>query len=65
MTIEDFAKLVKEMRDAQVIFFKTGHFDYLTKSKKLEREVDKATEEIIEGSPKQAGLFPQPPRHGG
>lgn len=38
--------LVKEMREAQRMYFKTRNTDWLQKSKKLEREVDQLIEDI-------------------
>lgn len=40
-TKEKFIKLVGEMREAQISYFKYRGSEMLTKSKALEREVDK------------------------
>ena len=40
MTPRQFYEKVKEMRQAQKMYFKTRRIDYLRLSKKLEREID-------------------------
>ena len=47
ITIEDLARKVKEMRQAQRNYFKTRALKYLDRSKEMEREVDGITEEIL------------------
>lgn len=47
MNIEEFAKLVKEMRDAQKTYFKTRDSKVLSESKRLEKEVDKAVDLLL------------------
>lgn len=47
ITIEDLARKVKEMRQAQRNYFKTRAPKYLDRSKEMEREVDGITEEIL------------------
>lgn len=42
MTNEEFRKLVSEMRHSQKEYFRTRSGDALDKSKRLERQVDKA-----------------------
>lgn len=41
MTARDFFNLVREMREAQRSYFLTRSSDLLSKSKQLEREVDR------------------------
>lgn len=41
MTARDFFNLVREMREAQRSYFLTRSTDLLSKSKELEREVDR------------------------
>ena len=40
MTHKQFYEKVKEMRQAQKMYFKTRRIDYLRLSKQLEREID-------------------------
>ena len=47
MNIEEFAKLVKKMRDAQKMYFKTRDSKVLSESKRLEKEVDKAVDLLL------------------
>lgn len=47
MTPEDFAKLTLEMLNQQQRYFKTRSHDDLLKSKKIEREVKEAAQEIV------------------
>lgn len=51
MNIEEFAKLVKEMRDNQKMYFKTRDSRVLSESKRLEKEVDKALDSILNCKP--------------
>jgi len=46
MTYEKFILLVEQMRDAQVKYFQTRDKTVLARSKSLERQVDKAIEEL-------------------
>jgi hypothetical protein len=54
MTEPEFYKLVQEMRQAQIDYFRTRDKDCLNNSKKLERQVDKQIEEF---GKKQGNLF--------
>lgn len=47
MNVEEFAKLVKEMRDAQKMYFKTRDSKVLSESKRLEKEVDNAVDLLL------------------
>lgn len=60
MDIKEFAKKVNDMRTAQSEYFKSKKAglhsvsnDWLSKSKKLEHEVDKLVAEILAGSTPQ------------
>lgn len=55
MTINEYAKLVNEIRTAQKDFFRTRSESALEKSKKLERRVDEATRDIFDS--RQGRLF--------
>lgn len=52
MTNPDFIDLIKNMRSAQVEYFKTRTTDALKKSKKLERMVDREIKELETNQPK-------------
>lgn len=52
MTLHDFAQLVKRMRDKQKEYFKKRQPSLIEESKRLEKEVDKAVQEIVD-----PGLF--------
>ena len=54
MTLNEFAKLVSELRNAQREFFRTKNPAALDQSKRLEREVDRRCAEILDG---QGQLF--------
>jgi hypothetical protein len=54
MDHEQFAKLVAEMRQAQTEYFRTRSTTALEQSKRLERQVDKALQELAD---KQGKLF--------
>lgn len=54
MTEPEFYKLVEEMRLAQIDYFRTRDKDCLSRSKSLERKVDKQIEEFKK---KQGSLF--------
>lgn len=56
MTPDEIVKLAKEMRDAQKSYFKTRSSGDLDKSKRLERQLDKAIDEYINPNP-QIDLF--------
>ena len=51
MSMNDFIKLVKEMREMQKRYFKTRNADVLKESKRLEREVDAEIEATEKGEP--------------
>jgi len=55
MTINEYAKLVNEMRTAQKDFFRTRSGTALEQSKRLERQVDEATRNIFDS--RQGRLF--------
>ena len=46
MTHRQFYEKVKEMRQAQMLYFKTKRTDYLRKSKALEKEIDREIERV-------------------
>lgn len=46
MTPRQFYEKVKEMRQAQKMYFKTRRTDYLRKSKALEKEIDREIERV-------------------
>ena len=46
MTPRQFYEKVKEMRQAQIFYFKTKRTDYLRKSKALEKEIDREIERV-------------------
>ena len=46
MTARQFYEKVKEMRQAQKLYFKTKRTDYLRKSKVLEKEIDQEIERV-------------------
>ena len=52
MTIEEFARLVSEMRHAQSNYFRTRSTSALEESKRLERKVDEAYQAILDGQKK-------------
>lgn len=58
MTLEEFAKLVKRMRDKQKEYFRLRNGTVLSESKNLEGHIDRAVEEIL--NPKAPGLFDEP-----
>lgn len=49
MTVDEFEKLVRDMRAAQKKYFKTRDRAALEESKRLERDVDKYLEERNKG----------------
>ena len=59
MELKDYAELVERMRKAQNQYFKTRSTYDLNISKKLERDVDEATESILgpERIKNQTSLF--------
>lgn len=58
MTVGDFINIVKEMRKAQKEYFKTRSQASLTKSKELEKTVDKLlAERENRNKPQQGSLF--------
>jgi len=54
MTEPEFYQLIEQMRQAQIDYFRTRDKDCLSKSKSLERKVDKQVEEFKK---KQGNLF--------
>lgn len=60
MTIQEFAKLVDDMRSAQKHFFRTKSSAALDRAKAAESRVDKAVQDIL----KQPTLFDQDERNG-
>ena len=56
MTSDEIIKLAKETRDAQKAYFKTRDRGDLERSKRLERQLDKAIEEHLTPNP-QIDLF--------
>lgn len=52
MTLQEFAKLVAELRHCQREYFRTMNPFALEQSKRLEREVDKRCAEILDGQGK-------------
>jgi hypothetical protein len=54
VTLEEFAKLVAEMRSAQKEYFRTRSTSSLETSKRLEKQVDQALKET---AGKQSQLF--------
>ena len=58
MTVGDFINIVKEMRKAQKEYFRTRSQASLTKSKELEKTVDKLlAERENRNKPQQGSLF--------
>ena len=58
MTVGEFINIVKEMRKAQKEYFKTRSQASLTKSKELEKTVDKLlAERENRNKPQQGSLF--------
>ncbi len=55
MTLEEFAKLVREMREAQNAYFRNRTRDNLEKSMAIEKRVDEETSQILDY--KQGELF--------
>ncbi|MCD8285606.1 MAG: hypothetical protein LUD50_00035 [Clostridia bacterium] len=56
--IRQFARLVKEMRDAQWKYFRTRSFVWLNEAKGKEAEVDAVVKRILEGPvPETGNLF--------
>lgn len=51
MTTIELAKRVREMRNAQRIYFRERTGEALDESKRIERELDKLVREIIEDKP--------------
>lgn len=54
MKIDDLAKLVREMREAQRSYFTERSPQWLSKAKELERRVDRAVADVLD---KQGKLF--------
>lgn len=46
MTSEQFFQKVVKMREAQKMYFRTRHIDYLKESKNLEKQVDAEIERV-------------------
>lgn len=56
--MQEFISMVRDMRTAQKEFFRTRDQGYLTQSKRLEKDVDKAIEKLTEKpSAKQLGFW--------
>lgn len=51
MEIKQYIQLVKSMREAQKKYFRTRYTEDLNKSKRLEKQVDDATEELLNLKP--------------
>lgn len=49
--LNEYARKVAEMRDAQRNFFATRQRHFLIRSKELEKEVDRLTEQILHQKP--------------
>lgn len=47
MTLEDLARLVNEMRQAQKTYFRTKSASALDEAKRLEKQVDDACREVL------------------
>lgn len=58
-TVITLAELVKEMRDAQKLYFKVHTQSALTQAKALEKRVDQVVEGVLAGLPdvQQKALF--------
>ena len=58
-TVTQLAQLVKEMRDAQKLYFAQHTQSALTQAKALERRVDQVVEGVLAGLPdvQQKALF--------
>lgn len=56
MTIE-LARRVQRMRHAQKLYFRTRSVESLDESKRLERELDKLVDEIINDRPAMLPMF--------
>ena len=54
MNLNEYANLVKKMREKQKAFFRNKHKRHLVDSKQLEKDVDQITEEILK---QQTNLF--------
>jgi hypothetical protein len=55
VTVEELARLVKRMREAQARYFRTRDTAALAESKDLERRIDEAVRGVL--SPEPPGLF--------
>jgi hypothetical protein len=55
MTLQQLARLAREMREAQRIYFRSRTPEALERSKSLERRLDVAVKEILDPPP--PGLF--------
>jgi hypothetical protein len=51
MEIKEYAQLVQSMREAQKNFFRSRYSHDLKESKRIEKDVDKATDEILNLKP--------------
>jgi hypothetical protein len=58
-TVTTLAQLVKELRDAQKLYFKVHTQSALTQAKALEKRVDQVIEGVLSGRPEahQQALF--------
>lgn len=52
MSIDDLAQLVRDMRQAQCTYFRDRSPQALSRSKELERRVDRAVSEVLDKQPK-------------
>jgi len=52
MKIEEFAELVRQMRDAQKSYFKERSPQWLSTAKELERRVDSAVKNVLDAQKK-------------
>lgn len=49
MTLEEFADLVRRMREEQKLYFRSRRESVLERCKRLEKEVDQAVDDIRRG----------------
>ena len=60
MTLDELARLVRQMRDAQRAYFRERSPQALSVSKELERRIDRAVANILDTQPR---LFEQENTH--
>lgn len=51
ITLQEFARLVRDMRHNQRRYFATRKWDVLERSKELERKVDEVVEKVLDDTP--------------